>query len=138
MLTLGFPVQATLHDPNTHPSPLVESSHATYDLPTTSILSAAALVNFETTQPQQDHDQVHDQHQCRYWHERSEVRRDDQFQVPGINPVQEWHLSRNPHQDCLSNGSNSQTKQDLAVQHHQLRKQVQGLQVSCHSILIYG
>ena len=39
--------------------------------------------------------------------------------------MQEWHLlSRSPYQDYFSNGSNSQTKQDLAVQHHQLRKQV--------------
>ena len=42
-----------------------------------------------------------------------------------------WHLlSRNPHQDCLSNSSNGQTKQDLAVQHQQLRKHVQAVQVS--------
>ena len=40
--------------------------------------------------------------------------------------------SRTPHQDCLSNDSNTQTKQDLAVQHHQFCKQVQDLQVSCH------
>ena len=33
------------------------------------------------------------------------------------------------HQDCLSNDSNRQTKQDLGVQHHQPRKQIQ---VSCH------
>ena len=37
-----------------------------------------------------------------------------------------------PHQDCLSSGSNGKTKQDLAAQHHQLCKQVQDLQVSCH------
>ena len=43
----------------------------------------------------------------------------DQLQVTGSNPVEGWHLlSRNPHQDCLSNGSNVQTKQDLVVQHH--------------------
>ena len=30
-----------------------------------------------------------------------------------------------PHQDCLSNGSNGQTKEDLAVQRHQsFRKEV--------------
>ena len=34
-------------------------------------------------------------------------------------------LSRSPHQDFLSNSSNGQTRQDLAVQ-PQLRKQVQG------------
>ena len=28
-------------------------------------------------------------------------------------------------QNCFSNGSNSQTKQDLVVQHHQLYKQIQ-------------
>ena len=34
-------------------------------------------------------------------------------------PVKGWHmLSRSPRQDCLSNGSNDQSKQDLAVQHH--------------------
>ena len=68
-----------------------------------------------------------------YCHERSEVRGSDQFQVPGSNPVQGWHLlSRRLHQDCLSNGSNGQTKQDLAAQHHQLGKQVQAVQVFCH------
>ena len=42
----------------------------------------------------------------------------------GSNPVQGRHiLSRN--------GSNGQTKQGLAVQHHQLHKQVQALWVSC-------
>ena len=47
--------------------------------------------------------------------------------------MQRWHLlSRSPHQDCLSNGSNRQTKQDLAMQYHQLCKHVQTLQVSCH------
>ena len=56
-----------------------------------------------------------------------------QFHVPGSNPLQGWHmLSRNPHQDCLSNGSSGQTKQDLAVQHKQLRKQVQAVKVSSH------
>ena len=39
------------------------------------------------------------------------------------------------HQDCLTNGSNGQTKQDLVVQHHQLCKQVQALQVSRHLYL---
>ena len=37
--------------------------------------------------------------------------------------------SGNLHQDCLSNGSNGQTNLDLVVQHHQLHKQVQALQV---------
>ena len=41
-------------------------------------------------------------------------------------------LSRSPHQNYVSNGSSGQTKQDLAVQHDQLRKQVQALQVTCH------
>ena len=31
-----------------------------------------------------------------------------------------------------SNGRNDQTKQDLAVQHHQLCQQAQALRVSCH------
>ena len=52
----------------------------------------------------------------------------DQCKVPVTNLVQGWHLlSRNPHQYCLSNG---QTKEDLAVQHHQLHKQVQAVQAS--------
>ena len=41
-------------------------------------------------------------------------------------------LSTNPPQDCLTNGSKGQTKQDLAVQHHQLRNRVQALPVSCN------
>ena len=40
--------------------------------------------------------------------------------------------SGNSHQLCLSNGSNGQIKQNLAEQHHHLRKQVQDVQVSCH------
>ena len=34
--------------------------------------------------------------------------------------------------DCLSNGINGQTKEDPVVQHHQLFKQVQALQLSYH------
>ena len=50
-----------------------------------------------------------------------------------LGPVQGWRLlSRSLPQHCLSNGSNGQTKQDLVVQHHQLRRQVQALQASCH------
>ena len=46
--------------------------------------------------------------------------------------MQGWQLLiRNAHQDCLSSDSNGQTKQDLAVQHRQLCKHVQALQVSC-------
>ena len=33
---------------------------------------------------------------------------------------------------CLSNGSNGQTKQDLAMQHYQLRMQGQAVQASCY------
>ena len=52
------------------------------------------------------------------------LRGDDQCRVPGSNPVQGWHLlSRKPHQNCLSNGYNGQTKQDQANMqptiHHQ-------------------
>ena len=36
------------------------------------------------------------------------------------------------HKDCLNHGSNDQIKQDVAKQHHPLRKQVQIVQVSCH------
>ena len=47
--------------------------------------------------------------------------------------MQIWHIvSKSPHQDCLSNDSNSQPKQILAVQHHQLYKQVKALEVFCH------
>ena len=50
-----------------------------------------------------------------------QTRGGDQFQVPGSNPVQRWHLlSGSPHQDFLIDGSNGKTRQDLAVQHHQL------------------
>ena len=45
--------------------------------------------------------------------------------------------SRSPHNDCLSNGSNGQTKQDLAAQHYQLRKQVQAVQVYCLLSIVY-
>ena len=51
-------------------------------------------------------------------HERPEVKEGDEFQVPGSNPVQEWHLLKSLHQGYLSNGSNSQIKDDLVVQHH--------------------
>ena len=41
----------------------------------------------------------------------------DQCQVPEIQ-VQVWYLfRRSPHQDHLSNSSDSQIKQDLAIQH---------------------
>ena len=39
---------------------------------------------------------------------------------------------RNPHQDHVIDGSNGQIKQDLGKQHHELRKQVQVAQVTCH------
>ena len=61
-----------------------------------------------------------------YLHERPEVGGGDQFQVPGRKPAKGWHLlSRSPYQDCLSSGSNGKTKQDLAVEHHELHKYVQ-------------
>ena len=41
-------------------------------------------------------------------------------------------------QDCLSNGSNGQTKQDLLMQHHQLCKQVQLYKSLVTSVLLYG
>ena len=51
----------------------------------------------------------------------------------GSTLLQGWHLlSRSPHQDCLSNGSNGQTISRLSVQHTQLRKHVQAVHVSCH------
>ena len=78
----------------------------------------------------QDHNQHYERHQGKYYHERPKVKGGDQLQVPESNSVQGWLIfSWSPHQDCLSN---SQTKQDLAVQHHQLRKPVQALQISYH------
>ena len=80
---------------------------------------------------EQDHDQQHEQRQCSYQHERREVRGGDRLKEPGNKPVQGRHrLSRNSHYNCLSNGSNGQTKQDLVMQHHQLHKQVQVLAYS--------
>ena len=53
--------------------------------------------------------------------------------------MQGWHLlSRNPHQDCLSNGGNGQTEQDLAVQHYQLRNKFKLNKSLVTSILRYG
>ena len=41
------------------------------------------------------------------------------FNYLGAIPVQGWHLlNRSPHHECLSNGCNGHTKQDLAMQHH--------------------
>ena len=41
------------------------------------------------------------------------------FSYLGAIPVQGWHLlNRSPHHECLSNGCNGHTKQDLAMQHH--------------------
>ena len=67
---------------STYPSPLEEGRYATYDLPTTTFLWAAAVVNFKTSptdslteqqrrnrsqhRKEKDHDQQHEQHQCRY------------------------------------------------------------------------
>ena len=105
---------------NTYSSPSVEGQYAPYDLPTTSILRAAAMANFKKDltnglvdssgiwngsqqRKEQDHDQQNEQHQCRYQHERPEVRGDDQFQIPRSKTVQRWHLlSRSPHQNCLN------------------------------------
>ena len=102
------------------PSPLVEGPYATYDLWhqfygwqqwSTSRLhqqihrQSYSIWNRSQHRKDQDHDQQHEQHQCRYLHELPEVRGGDHFQVPGSNPVQRWHLlKRNPHQDCFSNG----------------------------------
>ena len=50
-----------------------------------------------------------------------------------IHTTFRWHLlGRSPHHDCLSDGSNGQIKQDLAVKHHQLCKQIRALEVFCH------
>ena len=124
----------------------LESLCATYSLPMTSISWAAAVWTSRPYQQtcrqsnsidwkhrkRQDHDQQHE-HPCRYSRDQPEVRAGDQFQVPGSNPVQGWHLlSRSPHQDYLRSGSHGQTKQDLTVLKYQLCKQVQALQVSRH------
>ena len=54
-------------------------------------------------------------------------------------PVQGRHLlSRNPHQDCLSNGSDGQFKRNLSEQHHQLQEQAQVYTSLVTSILFYG
>ena len=52
-------IQETLHDHHafistdsmaiTHSAPLIEGPYATYDLPTTKVLWAAAVVNFKTS-----------------------------------------------------------------------------------------
>ena len=53
--------------------------------------------------------------------------------------MQGWQLLiRNAHQDCLSSDSNGQTKQDLVVQHHHLRKQVKLYKSLVTSILLCG
>ena len=65
----------------THLSPLVVGPYATFDLPATSILWTAAMVNLKTSptlvgraraygsevspKKEQYHDQQHEQHQCR-------------------------------------------------------------------------
>ena len=70
-------------------------------------------------------------------HERPEARGSDQYQVPGRNPVQRWHLlSGSPHQDCFSN---DQTEQDpsssAAVKHGPclltLKKKIQAFATKC-------
>ena len=71
-----------------------------------------------------------------FWHEQPKVREGDQFQVPGSNPVQEWHLlSRSLHQNCLSNG---QTKQDLVVNAISFANKFKLYKSLVNSILLYG
>ena len=49
--------------------------------------------------------------------------------------MKRWHLLyRNPHQDCLSNGSNGQIKQNLEKHYHQICKQFQVVQASVLSL----
>ena len=57
--------------------------------------------------------------------------------VLGRNHVQRWYLlSRNPYQNCLSNSSDGQIKQDPAEKYQKLRKQMQVTQVSDHFHLL--
>ena len=55
-------------------------------------------------------------------------------EVTSFKPTWEQVLlgSTNLDQDCRSDGSSGQIKQDLPEQHHQLHEQVQVVQVSCH------
>ena len=50
---------------------------------TNRLVDRAAAYEIEA---QKDHVQQHEQHQCRYWHVRPEVRGGDQFKVPGTQP----------------------------------------------------
>ena len=123
----------------TQPSPLVEDPYATYSLPMTSILWVAAMVNFLTNRlivrAMAHGMEVSTEKSKIMTNSTNNISADitmngqtlgDQFQVPGSNPVQRWHLlSRSLYQDCLSHSSNGQTKQDLVVQHHQLGTQAQ-------------
>ena len=108
MLNLTHPVQLVPRDDHAQNTPLPPEIHllwwkaymyATYDLPTTSNLWVAAMVNFKISptdsyteqrpvewkqrRKEQDHNQHCKQHQCRYKYERAEVLGDGQFQVPG-------------------------------------------------------
>ena len=143
VLTHSHPVQlapkkdaGNIHD-TTHSFPLVEGPYATYSLPT-SILWAASRMNLRAHQqtPRQNDIWKSAQGRAKSWptaqttSEYRYIRGGDQFQVLGATPCKDGTcLAEVRIKNCRSNG---QTKQDLAVQHHQLCKQGQFLQVSCH------
>ena len=123
-----------------HPSPLVVGPYATYDSLTTSIFLAAAVANFKiepnASWGEQGQKSAQKKSQIKtnitnninagVGNERSDGAGGDQSEVPGSNPVQRGHLlSRNPHQDRLSNNNDCHINQDLSEQNRQLRQQVQ-------------
>ena len=93
---------------NTHPSPLVEDPYATYDLPTTWLLWVAAMVHGMEVGTEKSKIMTNSTNNISAdismnGKKLEEVTRS----VPESSPVQRWHLlSRSPHQDCLSKGSN--------------------------------
>ena len=144
-------MKETLH--TMYPSPLVAGPYATCNLLATSILRAAAMTNFKIVptdshrqsnrvwnesqhRKEQDHDQQHKWHWCRYELKQTNVRRGDQFQVPGSIPVQGWHLvSRNSHWDHLSNGQLRMIWQSNTISFTSKFKLRKSLVIS---ILLYG
>ena len=67
-------------------------------------------------------------------HERPEVRAGEQFQVSDSNPAKRMAPAQQKSAPGLHDSSNGRIKQELAVKHHQLRGQVQVVQVSCDDL----
>ena len=126
----------------THPSPLVEGPYETYDLPTTSILCAAAKVNFKTSPTYLETATAYGMEVSTHTQSKiminstgnisTDVSKNGQKseKVTSFN-----HLRATLCKDGACSFEirfNGTTKQDLTVQHHQLRKQVQVVKVSCH------